>query len=57
MGKFVIRLLVISGAIAYLIKQGAIYLPSFSQIDLNTMAITAISIPVVIYALILLWRG
>jgi hypothetical protein len=47
----------ISLAIASVIKISAMYLPTFNQIDQNTMAVTAISIPVVIFAAVLLARG
>lgn len=54
---FIVKLLGISGAIAILIKQLGMYLPIFSQVDQNTMAVTTISIPVAIFAAILFNRG
>ncbi len=57
MFKFGLKLFGISVAIAFLIKQSSMYLPIFSQIDQNTIAFTAITIPVAIFAAILLWRG
>lgn len=57
MFKFFLKLFGICGAIAFLIKQSSIYLPIFSQVDQNAIAFTAITIPVAIFAAILLWRG
>jgi hypothetical protein len=54
---FIVKLFGTSGAIAFLIKQSAMYLPSFNQADQNTIAITAITIPVAIFAAILFNRS
>jgi hypothetical protein len=54
---FILKIFGISAAIAFLIKQSATFLPIFSQSDQNAMAITAITIPIAIYAAILLNRG
>lgn len=54
---FILKLFGISLVIAIAIKQSSMYLPIFSQVDLNIMATTAITIPVAIFAAILFWRG
>lgn len=54
---FIVKIIGISFAIATVIKISAIYLPVFSQVDQNTMAVTAISIPVAIFTAVLLARG
>jgi hypothetical protein len=54
---FILKIFGISAAIAFLIKQSGMFLPVFSQSDQNALAITAITIPVAIFAAILLNRG
>ncbi len=52
----VVKLLGISAAIAIIIKQSANFLPVFTSADQNTIAITAISIPVSIFVGFLFWN-
>lgn len=56
---FIVKVMAVSAVVAVMIKQVAIFLPiaTFSPTDLNTIAFTAITIPVVIFAALLLWRG
>jgi len=54
---FIFKIFGISAAIAFLIKQSATFLPIFSQSDQSAMAITAITIPVAIFAAVLFSRG
>ncbi len=54
---FIAKIIGISLAIASTIKISAIYLPVFNQVDQNTMAVTAISIPVAIFTAVLFARG
>jgi hypothetical protein len=56
---FIVKVMAVSAVVAIAIKQIAIFLPieTFSPTDLNTIAFTAITIPVVIFASLLFWRG
>jgi hypothetical protein len=56
---FILKVMGISAVVAVTIKQISIFLPiaTFSPTDLNTIAFSAITIPVAIFASLLLWRG
>ena len=54
MVKLIVNLWLLAAAIVALIKICSLFLPTFSPMDQNVMAITAITIPVAIFTVLLL---